>query len=189
MLNGRCRLCDPPHGLGPADNSERPDDAAPHRLGASSRFQVVENHSVSAMPQRMGDDLSISGAQILWLRSSSFVTHISEAPLPEARDRARGKPLGRAPAPNATWAPAPRVPRSRASTIGVTKRSFVTRETAATRDARHTPGGTPGDPVAGKMPALPVGQRVSIVATLQPYIPGHRSRQTPLSAAARWVNV
>ena len=36
----------------------------PHRLGAASRFQVVEDHPVSTMAECMSDDLRLPGAQV-----------------------------------------------------------------------------------------------------------------------------
>jgi hypothetical protein len=54
LLNDRCRLCDSPHGLGAADDAERPDDPQAHRLGAASRFQVVEDYPAGVMPECMG---------------------------------------------------------------------------------------------------------------------------------------
>jgi len=35
VLDDRCCLCDPPHGLGPANHAERPDDHQAHGLGAT----------------------------------------------------------------------------------------------------------------------------------------------------------
>ena len=51
VLDNRCCLCDPPHGLGPADNAERPDDLQPHRLGAASPFRAVEDQAPRATAQ------------------------------------------------------------------------------------------------------------------------------------------
>jgi hypothetical protein len=53
-----------PQGLGAADDAERPDDPEPHRLGAASRFQVVEDHPVSTIAECMSDDLRLPGAQV-----------------------------------------------------------------------------------------------------------------------------
>jgi hypothetical protein len=64
VLDDRCRLCDPPHGLGSADDAERPDDPQTHRLGAASRVQVVENYPVGTMAECTGDDLRLPGAQV-----------------------------------------------------------------------------------------------------------------------------